>query len=98
VQVLGLNVDINTIINLVGFLLGLGGIAGVARYQIKELSGRMEAVEQSLGKLTEILLAQERHTGRMNVMDERLTAQGKRLDEVSARFDRYLNDREPDGR
>ena len=62
--------------------------AGALAYSVKNLAARMEGIEVEMKQIVAILVVQGRHEERMNAMDERLLAQGKRLDEfVKAQLD-----------
>lgn len=70
-----------------------GGILFIAstRQQLASLSERSTAMEIELGKLVEVLISQGRQEERMTAMDQRMLAQGKRLDEFQERFNRSVD-------
>lgn len=70
-----------------------GGILFIAstRQQLFSLSERATEMELELKKLVEILVNQGRQDERMLAMDQRMLAQGKRLDEFQERVNRVVD-------
>lgn len=79
-----------TIISFIG-----GGIVFVVtvRNRVSSLAERMLSVETELTKLVAVLVQQGVHEERMRALDQRLAAQGQRLDETIVRFNRYIDDK-----
>jgi hypothetical protein len=71
-------------------VLGGGGIGFVwtIRGRVDALSERMLSLEYETKKLVDVLIAQGRQDERLTAMDQRMVAQGRRLDELAARFNR----------
>jgi hypothetical protein len=71
-------------------VLGSGGIGFVwtIRGRVDALSERMLSLEYETKKLVDVLIAQGRQDERLTAMDQRMVAQGRRLDELAARFNR----------
>lgn len=69
---------------------GMIGAAFVMRERVEVYIKKVDALEQKLGQLVNILLAQERFEGKLSTMDERLSSQGRRLDGNIEKFDRHI--------
>ena len=81
-----------TIISFIG-----GGIVFVVtvRNKVNSLAEKMVSVDTKLEQLVEILVQQGRHEERMNAMDQRIAAQGQRLDETIGRLNRVIDEKRP---
>ena len=75
------------------FAFIVGGIMFVTtvRGRVDGLAERMIKVETSLTSLVDVLIKQGRHDERMAAIDQRLHAQGQRIDTLSDRFNRTIN-------
>lgn len=72
-------------------ILGSGiGFAYKMIESVNELSRRATAVEIELKQLVQILVNQGRHEERMSALDQRLTQQGQRLDDLTARYNEFI--------
>lgn len=80
--------------NLLTILSFLGGgllFIASTRQQLSSLSERAQAMEVELGKLVDILVSQGRQEERMTAMDQRMLAQGKRIDQHDERMNRIVD-------
>lgn len=96
--------DTSNIITLFIFgavqLISLGGIIISNKLDTRILGLRVDSLADEMKKLSKVLVNQTEQTGRINLVEERQLAQGKRLDETSARISRHIdncNDRERKG-
>lgn len=64
-------------INLAAIVFAAGGLA----YSVHSLGKRMVGIETEMKQIVAVLVTQGRHEERMNSMDQRVLAQGRRLDE-----------------
>lgn len=68
-----------------------GGTIGILHIQAKELARRLQSIEDQMKQLTQILINQATQGVRLDTMDQRLNAQGRRLDEVASRVNTIVN-------
>lgn len=69
---------------LLGPVLQISAIifaAGGVVISVRNLDRRMVALENAMKQIVTIMVTQGRHEERMNAMDQRILAQGQRLDE-----------------
>lgn len=59
-----------------------GSTAGVLHFQAKELTRRLQGMEDEMKQMTSILVNQATQAVRLDTMDKRLGDQGKRLDDA----------------
>jgi len=72
-------------------MLFVSGITvGVLRFQAKELTRRLESMEDQMKQITQILVNQATQAVRLDTMDQRLNAQGARLDEAAKTFNESI--------
>lgn len=64
-------------INLAAIVFAAGGLA----YSVHSLGKRMVGIETEMKQIVAVLVTQGRHEERMDAMDQRVLAQGRRLDE-----------------
>lgn len=81
-------VDFGSIITLVGVVGGGVFLFAMMRSDMKSLSGRLTAVENVVGKLSDILVAQASQTARLDSHTQRIDRMERRMDEdmQTARF------------
>lgn len=83
-------ISFGNILTMVVPIAGMIGAAFVMRERVEAYIKKVDALEQKLGQLVQILLAQERFEGKLATMDERLSSQGRRIDGNIEKFDRHL--------
>ncbi len=57
---------------------------------IQSVKGDVSNLEDEMKKLVEVLIQQGRHEERMNAIDNRMSAQGQRVDDLTRKIDRVL--------
>ena len=77
-----------TIISFIGFSIAF---VVTFRNKVNSLSEKMVSVDKKLEELVKILVQQGRHEERMNAMDQRVAAQGQRLDETISRLNHFVD-------
>lgn len=76
--------NIGAIVTVALAVIGL--VASIAK-----MSLRLASVEEQLKRLVDVLVEQGKHTERMASIEQRIAAQGVRLDELTNRFNRVRN-------
>jgi len=91
-----LAVNLVSILQLVTFIGG--GIWVVSSMKSVQLtqSNRLESIEKELYELRKIVVALARQEERMTAMDQRMLAQGSRLDRIANQLFRYGSQEEKD--
>lgn len=79
------SINLGNILTVVAFIVGGVGFVYTMQSRIEALSTRMISLEGEIKKMVDVMLLQARHDERMNAMDQRLSAQGSRLDELAQR-------------
>lgn len=84
-------VNFGNVINVV--VIAGGGIIFLysIRWRVDELAGDIVAMQEQLKRMVDVLVEQGRHAERLVAMDDRIAAQGARLDELTNRFNRVRN-------
>ena len=80
--------------NLITLLvLGAGGLGFVytIRGRLDALSERLLVFEKEIRRLVDVLVVQNRQEERMNSMENRISAQGLRLDDLTKRFNEKMD-------
>lgn len=88
-------ISIGNALTIISFLAGGLAFVVTVRNRVNSLSDKMLSVETKLEQLVEILVQQGRHEERMNAMDQRVAAQGQRLDETIVRLNRSIDEKRP---
>lgn len=85
-------VNLSSIISIVGMLcIGIGFLY-TTRDKLDNMAKRLETLEEDLKKLIDVLIQQGKQEERINALDQRMVAQGIRLDDLTKRFN-YLTDK-----
>lgn len=78
--------NVGNIISIIGmFAVGIGFLYSM-KDKIDNMSTRLLVLEGELKKLIDVLIAQGRQEERISALDQRMVAQGIRLDDLSKRF------------
>lgn len=78
--------NVGNIISIIGmFAVGIGFLYSM-KDKIDNMSTRLLVLEGELKKLIDVLIAQGRQEERIAALDQRMVAQGIRLDDLSKRF------------
>lgn len=78
--------NVGNIISIIGmFVVGIGFLYSM-KDKIDNMSTRLLVLEGELKKLIDVLIAQGRQEERISALDQRMVAQGIRLDDLSKRF------------
>jgi len=91
-----LAVNLVSIIQLVAFIGGGIWIVGQLKSVQEAQSRRLESVEKELYELRKVVIAMARQEERMTAMDQRMLAQGARLDRVANQLYRHGSQEEKD--
>lgn len=83
--------NIGNLLTILSFLGGGMLFVASTRQQLFSLSERSTEMESELKKLVEILVNQGRQDERLLAMDQRMLAEGKRLDDFQERFNKFTN-------
>jgi hypothetical protein len=78
---------VDTIIQTAVLLVGIGIAFGVLRNDVKGQGTRLTKVELDLDKMREVMVSLARQEERYNAMDQRMLAQGQRIDTSDKRLD-----------
>ena len=91
---LDLTINLGNLLSIIVFVGG--GIIFVTRVQgkVDALAIQVLSMEEEMKKLVEVLIQQGRHEERLAAMDQRMMAQGSRLDALLERVNRYINGEE----
>lgn len=84
-------VNFGNVINIV--IIAGGGIVFLysVRWRVDEPAKDIVAMQEQLKRMVDVLVEQGRHAERLTAMDDRIAAQGARLDELINRFNRGRN-------
>ena len=82
---------VGDVLTIIAFLGGGVGFVYTMRGRIDGLSSQVISMQAELRKLVEIMVIQGRHAERMAAMDERISAQGRRLDDLTSRFNKQID-------
>lgn len=78
--------NVGNIVSIIGmFAVGIGFLYSM-KDKIDNMSTRLLVLEGELKKLIDVLIAQGRQEERIAALDQRMVAQGIRLDDLSKRF------------
>lgn len=80
----------NLIIFFTTIMAGVGFVYTM-RGRIDAMSARLLVLETDLKKLIEVLIEQGKQSERMTAMDQRMVAQGQRLDDLIKRFNEVMD-------
>jgi hypothetical protein len=83
--------DLGNILTMVSFLIGGIYFVATIKNDVRSSSTRLENVERELFELRKVVVDLARQEERMNSMDQRMLAQGVRMDQLIARIDRLNN-------
>lgn len=84
--------DIGHIIESVLTAAFFGGVfLATIKADTKGLKDQVKAMGAEVMELKKVLITLADHRGRMDVIDERMMAQGRRFDEFSTRFNRLID-------
>lgn len=83
--------NVGNLLTILSFLGGGALFIASTRQQLFSLSERSTAMESELKKLVEVLINQGRQDERLLAMDQRMLAEGKRLDDFQERFNKFTN-------
>jgi hypothetical protein len=86
-----LSVNLGNLLTMLTFLVGGVGFAYTIRGDVKITALRLTAVEKELADLRKVVVEIARQEERMNSMDQRMLAQGVRLDQIVSRVDGLIN-------
>lgn len=64
----------------------------VLKTQIRVMSETMESTQKEIVELRKVLITLADHAGRMNLIDERLMMQGRRIDAIGQRVEQITAD------
>jgi len=78
------SINLGHLLTIAAFLVGGVAFAYTIKGDVGRLGDRMKPVEDELIRLREVVVALARQEERINAMDARMLAQGKRFDEISA--------------
>lgn len=85
-------VNLGNVISIVSmFVIGIGFLYSM-KTRIDSMANRLIVLEEDLKKLIDVLIAQGKQEERINALDQRMVAQGIRLDDLTKRFN-YLTDK-----
>ena len=88
-ELIGLRVG--DVVTIIAFLGGGVGFVYTMRGRIDGLATQVVSMQAELRKLVDIMVMQGRHGERMDAMDQRIAAQGRRLDDLINRFNKKIN-------
>lgn len=75
----------------IGFVYTMRGRIDGLSSQVLQQGASLSAVQVELKKIVDVLVIQGRHEERMRAQDERIFAQGQRLDSLQERFNTYID-------
>lgn len=79
-----LSFNIGQIVQIVVILFGFGVMFQQLRGDIKNQGSRLEKVETQITQMQSILISEARQDERITAMDQRMLAQGQRIDSTAA--------------
>lgn len=85
-------IRIGDVLTIIAFLGGGVGFVYTIRGRVDALSAQVVTMQTELKKLVDIMVMQGRHSERIDALDERVLAQGKRTDELATRFNMWMDD------
>jgi hypothetical protein len=85
------HISLGNILTIITFLVGGLGFAYTVRNDVRIATLRIEAMEEDVHELRKTIVELARQEERMRSLDQRLLAQGVRLDQVVNRLDGVLN-------
>ena len=75
----------------VGFIWAIKSDTKVLKQRLDETDRQISSVDNKLNKIDELLIEMAKHNGRMDRIDDRLTATNARIDELSRRVNQWLD-------
>lgn len=87
------SINFGNALTVLSFLIGGIVFVVTVRGRVDTLSARMLAVEGEVQKLVTVLIQQGRHDERMSALDNRVAAQGERLDKTIERLNRFIDEK-----
>ena len=87
------SINFGNALTVLSFLVGGIYFVVKVRGKVDVLSLRMLAVEAEVQKLVTVLIQQGRHDERMGALDNRVAAQGERLDKTIERLNRCIDEK-----
>lgn len=89
-------ISFGNVITLITLAIAAVSFIYTMRSRIDSMSSRMSFIEVELRKLVQVLIDQGKHEERMTAIDDRVLAQGQRLDaltdRVNKRFDAHSHE------
>lgn len=93
-----LSINLGNVLTILSFIIGGLFFISNVKSDVRVLDMRLTAVDAQLedfkiqqAKVNDILIAMATATGRANAMEERILAQGRRLDEIITRVNVHLD-------
>jgi Tfp pilus assembly protein PilN len=93
------SVNLGSVLTIASFIVAVTvyivtgrSATNVLNTRLAMIDGQMGDTKTELKKITEILITQTAHTGRMILMEERQLAEGKRMDEMARRMNKLVED------
>lgn len=83
-----------TLVAWVGFVWAIKADTKVLKTQVQSMEGAILSTNIEIKELQKVMITLADHNGRMNVIDERMMAQGKRFDDMSRRVNEWLDKRD----
>ena len=87
-----LGIRIGDVLTIIAFLGGGVGFVYTIRGRVDALSQQVIGMQLELKKLVDIMVMQGRHEERIDAIDQRLLAQGKRTDELATRVNKWMDE------
>lgn len=72
-----------TFVAWIGFVWAIKADTKVLKVQVQSMEGAILSTNIEIKELQKVMITLADHNGRMNVIDERMLAQGKRLDDLT---------------
>lgn len=78
-----LRVNLGNILTIITFLTGGVYFVSTIKASVEAQGGRLVSVESEIHELRKVVVAMARQEERMNAMDQRMLAQGMRIDKLN---------------
>lgn len=78
-----LRVNLGNILTIITFLTGGVYFVSTIKASVEAQGGRLISVESEIHELRKVVVAMARQEERMNAMDQRMLAQGMRIDKLN---------------
>lgn len=86
-----LNPAIEVAIFIVGQLVMLGITVATVKSDTRVLKVRLDAMQNEMTKVTDVMVTLATQKGEINLINERMLAQGKRLDDLGNRCSQHFD-------